>query len=134
MARLAKTASVGPSSTIRPAYITQTRSAHARDHPEVVRDQDQRHAAMLTLALEQLEQLRLDRDVERGRRLVGDQQLRVGASAIAIRGALAQPAGELVRVLESRRSGSGTPTSSSSSTAWRCASPLRQFEMPARPP
>jgi hypothetical protein len=35
-------------------------------------------------SFDQLEDLRLDRDVERGRRLVGDEQVRAAASAIAI--------------------------------------------------
>ena len=36
--------STGASSTIRPAYITSTRSREARDHAEVVGDQHDRHA------------------------------------------------------------------------------------------
>ena len=38
--------SVGPSSTIRPAYITAQAVGHACDDAEVVRDQDERHAAL----------------------------------------------------------------------------------------
>jgi hypothetical protein len=42
------------------------------DHPEVVGDHHDRGAEALLEVGEQLEDLRLDRDVERGRRLVGD--------------------------------------------------------------
>ena len=49
--------------------------AQAGDHAEVVGDQQHREAESLLQVGEQLEDLRLDRDVERGRRLVGDQQL-----------------------------------------------------------
>ena len=50
---------------------------HSSHDPEVVGDEDQRHVALGLLALQQLEQLRLDRHVERGRRLVGDHDLGV---------------------------------------------------------
>ena len=49
--------------------------------------------------LEQVEDLRLDRDVERGGRLVGDQQRRVAGERHGDRRALAHAAGELVRIL-----------------------------------
>ena len=51
---------------------------HLRDDREVVRDQHHRHAEPLLQVAQQVEDLRLDRDVERGRRLVGDQHLRLG--------------------------------------------------------
>src|SRR5262245_38845815 len=38
--------------------------AHLRDDPEVVRDEDQRHAGLALDVLEEIEVLRLDRDVE----------------------------------------------------------------------
>ena len=47
----------------------------ARDHAEVVGDDDHRHAEFSREILHQLEDLRLDRHVERRRRLVGDDQL-----------------------------------------------------------
>ena len=59
-------------------------SAHLGDHAEIVGDQQHRHADLLLQLAHQLENLRLDRHVERGRRLVGDQQLRVADSAMAI--------------------------------------------------
>ena len=45
--------------------------------PEVVRDQDHAHPELLAERGDQLEDLRLDRHVERGRGLVCDQQLRL---------------------------------------------------------
>ena len=47
----------------------------ARDHAEVVGDQDDRHTQPFAQVVDQLEDLLLDRDVERGGRLVGDEQL-----------------------------------------------------------
>ena len=54
------------------------------DDAEVVGDDHDRGVELALQALDQLEDLRLDRHVERRRRLVGDQQLRVVGSAIAI--------------------------------------------------
>jgi len=67
-------------------------------HAEVVADQQQRHAARLDQVADQVEDLALDRDVERGRRFVGDQQ--VGAAGQRHRNddALALAARELVRM------------------------------------
>jgi len=42
-----------------------------------VRDQDQRRVLLGDELAQEVEDLRLDRDIERGRRLVGDQQLRL---------------------------------------------------------
>ena len=49
--------------------------------------------------LQQIEDLGLDRHVERGGGLVGDQQDRVAGKCHRDRGTLAHAAGELVRVL-----------------------------------
>ena len=46
----------------------------------------------------QVEDLRLDRHVERGGRFVGDQHLRIAGQRHRDHHALAHPAGELVRV------------------------------------
>ena len=54
------------------------------DDSEVVGDQDHAHPELVAQAGEQVEDLGLDRDVERGRRLVGDQQLGFSRSAVAI--------------------------------------------------
>ena len=77
------TASTGPISTMRPAYITATRSAGLGDHAHVVRDQHHRRAVLAAQALQQRDDLRLDRHVERRRRLVGDDQLGLGGRAPA---------------------------------------------------
>ena len=53
----------------------------AGDDAEIVGDQDHRHVPPLLLARQQVEDLRLHRDVERGGRLVGDQQLGLAATA-----------------------------------------------------
>ena len=53
----------------------------AGDHREVVGDPDQRGAGLGGEVLHLGEDLRLDGDVERGGRLVGDQQRRAGAAA-----------------------------------------------------
>jgi hypothetical protein len=62
---------------------------------------DQQHAeAEIALQLrEQAQDLRLHRDVERGRRFVGDQQLRLAHQRHGDHHALAQAARELVREL-----------------------------------
>src|SRR3546814_4618680 len=54
-------------------YTTLFRSGH---HAEVVGDQHHAHAELAANVGDQLQHLGLDGDVERGGRLVGDQQLR----------------------------------------------------------
>ncbi len=69
------------------------------DHAHVVRDQHHRRAVLLAQALEQRDDLRLDRHVERGGRLVGDDQPGFGSQRQRDHHALAHAARELVRVL-----------------------------------
>ena len=71
--------------------------AELRDHRQVVRHQDQREPEVAAQAVQELEDLRLHHHVERRRRLVGDQHLRVARERHRDRGALPHPAGELVR-------------------------------------
>ena len=66
---------------------------------EVVRDQDDRHAVLDLQRLHQLDDLRLDGDVERGRRLVRDQQLRVERQRHGDHRPLSHSAGELVGIV-----------------------------------
>ena len=66
---------------------------------EVVGDQQQRRPGPVLDLPEELEDLGLDRDVERRRRLVGDQQLRVARQRHRDHDALAHAARHLVRVL-----------------------------------
>ena len=59
-----------------------------RDHPEVVGDEEHRHAVCALQVLEQVQDPGLGGDVERGRRLVGDEQApgrRTSAIAIITR-------------------------------------------------
>ena len=72
---------------------------HLGDHPEVVGDDDDRGVELALQVLEQVEDLRLHGHVERGGRLVGDQQARVVDQAHRDHRALAHAAGELVRVV-----------------------------------
>ena len=70
---------------MRPAYITATRSGGLGDDAEIVRDEQQRQVERRLHLAQQVENLRLNRHVERRRRLVGDHERRAGtASAIAI--------------------------------------------------
>ena len=73
--------STGASSTLRPAYITTTRCAGLGDDAEIVGDQHDRRAELLLELEHQVEDLRLDGDVERRGRLVGDQHLRIAGRA-----------------------------------------------------
>ncbi len=61
-------------------------------------DQQHGHAARLLKALEQLQDLGLHGHVERGRRLVGDQQRRIAGQGDGDRNALLLAAGQFVRV------------------------------------
>ena len=89
----------------RPALDDAARIHHvhpvgvARDDAEIVRDDDQRHAETPRQILHQLEDLRLDGDVERGRRLVGDDQLGLAAQRHGDHHALAHAAAEVMRIL-----------------------------------
>ena len=70
---------------------------HLGDHAHVVRDEHQRHAALLLQRAQQVEDLRLDRHVERGGGLVGDQQPRIAGDRHRDHHALVHAAGQLVR-------------------------------------
>ena len=65
---------------------------------EIVGDEQHRHAEPRLRVLQQLQDLRLHRDVERGRRLVGDQQIRLVGERHGDHHALALAAGKLVRI------------------------------------
>ena len=81
-----------------PRYITATRSADVLDHRQVVGDEQVGEAELLLQVLEQVDHLRLDRDVERRDRLVADDQLRLDRERARDADALALAAGELVRI------------------------------------
>ena len=132
-------------STTRPAYMTAISSAISATTP---RSCVIRITAELNSSLEpvdQLDDLGLDRDVERGRRLVGDQHVRVARERHRDHRALAHPARELVRVVvDALAAGSGCRPARSSSTARRSrlllgrplvrrGSPRRSGRRPCRP-
>ncbi len=68
------------------------------DHAHVVGDQDDGCIDSVLQITHQLEDLGLHRDVQRRRRLVGEQQLRIARQRLRDHGALPLAAGELVRV------------------------------------
>ena len=68
------------------------------DDAEVVRDEDVREVELVLQVVEQVDDLRLDRDVERRDRLVGDDQPRAQRERPRDADPLALPARELVRV------------------------------------
>ena len=70
----------------------------APDNVEVVGDEQHRHAELGLEILEQLKDLRLHGDVERRRRLVGDQEIGPIGERHRDHHPLALPAGELVRI------------------------------------
>ena len=70
---------------------------HLAHDAEVVRDEQHRHAHLALQLPQQLEDLRLDGDVERRRRLVGDQQVGLVGERHGDHDALALAARELVR-------------------------------------
>src|SRR5258706_15748342 len=71
---------------------------HLGDNPEVVGDQQERRARPVLDRLQELEDLGLDRYVESGRRLVGDEELRLARQGHRDHHALAHAAGHLVGV------------------------------------
>ncbi len=77
------------------------------DDAEVVGDHDHAHAELALQALDQVEDLRLDGDVEGGGRLVGDQQLGLARQRQGDHHALAHAAGELMRILDGATLGLG---------------------------
>ena len=72
--------------------------AQVVDHRDVVADQQVGHCELLLQVLQQVQHLRLHRDVERADRLVGDDQARPRDQRARDRDALALAARELVRI------------------------------------
>ena len=89
--------SVGPVSTMRPRYITATRVGEVAHHAEVVRDEQVGEPELVLQVGEQIQDLRLDRHVERRGGLVADQQRGLDGERAGDADALALAAGELVR-------------------------------------
>ncbi len=114
------TSAAGPSSAMRPAYITAMRSATCATTPraQVMRDEHQPELELATQAVEEIEDLLLHRDVQGGGRLVGNQQFRPGSNAMAIIARCRKPPESWCGNCSARTSGSGTD-------AWRRASRIR---------
>ena len=72
--------------------------ARLGDDRQVVGDEDQRQPELVAERFEQLEDLGLDHDVERGRRLVADDERRVAGEGHRDHRPLAHPARQLVRI------------------------------------
>ena len=72
--------------------------AEGRDELEIVRDEDQAHAALGDELVENAQHLHRDRHVERRGRLVGDEQVGIGHQHHGDHGALAHAARHLVRI------------------------------------
>src|SRR5207302_2994129 len=73
--------------------------AHLRDDAEVVRHEDQGHAGLSLDVLQEVQVLRLDRDVEVRRGLVGDDEPRPAGQRDGADDALAHAAAHLMRIL-----------------------------------
>ena len=86
------------------------------DHAEVVADEEVGQAELVLQVLQQVDHLRLDRDVEGRDRLVADDELGVERQGPGDPDPLALAAGELVRIAIGEVAGRGRPRSSSSST------------------
>ena len=85
------------SSTMRPRYMTATRSEMWRHHRKVVGDEQIGEAELVLQVLQQVDDLGLDRDVERGDRLVENEQARLQRQCPRDADALLLPARELAR-------------------------------------
>ena len=92
------------------------------DHPHIMSDEHHRHADLVLKGGDQLQNLRLDGDIEGGGRLVGDEELRPAGEGHRDHHPLTHAAGEEMRVIVNRRAASGMRTSSRISRAVRSAS------------
>ena len=99
----------GRSSTMRPAYITSTRSQTSATTETSWLIRSRATSSSLADRLQQVEHLLLHGDVEGRRRLVGDDERRSAHEAHADHRALAHAAGELVGVLLRALCGIGDP-------------------------
>jgi len=99
------TSRAGPSSTILPRYITATRSEMCFTTEKIVRDENEAEAHLPDELCEQVENLGLDRDIERRHRFVGDDHPRPQRQGAGDGDTLPLAPGELMRVFlhEARR-------------------------------
>ena len=89
------------------------------DDGEVVADEQHREAEIALQVLQQVDDLRLDRDIERGHRLVAYDQVGIGGERARDADALALAAGELVRPASAASRGSRTLSISAADRARR---------------
>ena len=78
-----------------------------RHHAHVVGDEEHRHVLLFLQLLDQVKDLALDRHVEGRRRLVGDQELRLGGERHGDHHALTHAAGELMGIFVETGAGVG---------------------------
>ena len=113
----------GPFSTISPAYITAPRVQSWATIGRSCVTRISARPSSRAERVEQLEDLRLHHHVERRRRLVGDQHLRVARQRHRDRRALAHAAGELVRVARGAARPGSRPTRAARRARSRAAAP-----------
>ena len=106
---------------------------HVPHDAEVMGDEQHGHAHFALQFLQQLQNLRLHRDVERGRRFIGDEQVGIVGKRHGDHHALALAARKLMRkILKPRFRDRGCPLSSEarspSGVPWRRADALVDFE------
>ena len=121
-----------PSSTSSPAVEHGDPVGEQVDDGEVVADEQRREPELALQLVEQLQHPRLHRDVERGGRLVGDQQLGVRAPARGP-GWRAAAGRRRARAGTGRRTPSGSCTASSSSSTRGAGGRGRRRPACARP-
>jgi len=80
---------------------------YVRDDGEIVRDEEHRQSEFMAEVVEQVEDLLLDSDVERGGGFVGDEQLRAVDNGHGDHDALAHASGELVWITAGALAGIG---------------------------
>ena len=95
----AKNSFASATSTIWPAYISATRCAIPATTARSCVISSMRHPLLALQLLQQVEDLRLDRHVERRRRLVGDQEVGLGGERHRDHHALLLSAGQLERIV-----------------------------------
>ena len=101
----------------------------AGNDTEVVGDDDHRHVPPALLARQEIEDLRLDRHVERGGRLVGDQEFRFARQRDRNRHPLPHAAGELMRILRQPLFGRGNADRGEQFDAALAGGGIVEFEM-----
>ena len=105
---------------------------HFGDHRHVVADELDRHAEPALRLEHELEDLRLDGDVEGGRRLVGHEEVGLAGERHCDHGALAHPARELVGVVARAQGGGRDADAGQGRDRFRTGFAVRQPTMEAQ--